>query len=77
MKNSKICFLHFRREDFARMFLNLPAQERQSSPRLLTDNLGSCVYLTIQANDPEFGERDQAPHMSERARRKVQEYSCS
>ena len=76
-KNSKICSLHFRREDFARMFLNLPGQERQSSPRLLADDLGPCVYPTIQANDPEFGEKDQAPQMSERARRKVREYSCS
>ena len=38
-ENSKI------REDFARLFLNLPAQERQSCPTLLTDNLGLvCIW---------------------------------
>lgn len=68
-KNSVICSLHFRREDFSRMFTTLPGQEKPTSPRLLVDELGPCVFPTIQANDPGFGEIDRTPPMSERSRR--------
>ena len=46
-KHSKICSLHFRREDFSRMFTALPGQEKLSSPRFMADDPASCVFLTI------------------------------
>ena len=66
-KYSKICSLHFRREDFSQMFT--------AFPRLMADDLGPCVFLTIQTNDPEFGQIDCSPPMSERTRRMVREYN--
>ena len=53
-KHSKICSLHFRREDFSRMFTALPGQEKLSAPRLMADDLGPCVFPAIQTNDPEL-----------------------
>ena len=43
-KHSKICSLHFRREDFSRTFTALPGQEKLSAPRLMADDLGPCVF---------------------------------
>ncbi|XP_015765440.1 PREDICTED: THAP domain-containing protein 1 A-like [Acropora digitifera] len=65
-KHSKICSLHFRREDFSRMFTALPGQEKLSAPRLMADDVGPCVFPAIQINDPEFGQIDRSPPMSER-----------
>ena len=71
-KHSKICSLHFRREDFCRMFTALPGQEKLTLPRLMADDLGTCAFLTIQANDPEFGRIDRSPPtLSKRTRRMV------
>ena len=74
-KHSKICSLHFRREDFSRMFTALPEQEKLSAPRLMADDVGPCVFPAIQTNDPEFGQIDRSPPMSERTRRMVIEYN--
>lgn len=60
-KHSKICLLHFRREDFCRMFTALPGQEKPTLPRLMAEDLGTCAFPTIQANDPEFGKIDRSP----------------
>ena len=71
-KHSKICSLHFRREDFCRMFTALPGQEKPTLPRLMADDLGTCAFPTIQANDPEFGKIDRSPAtLSKRTRRMV------
>ena len=59
-KHSKICSLHFRREDFSRMFTAL---------------LRPCVFPAIQTNDPEFGQIDRSPPMSERTTKMVREYN--
>ena len=53
-KHSKICSLHFKREYFTRMFTLLSGQKIPSSPRLKEDNLGPCVFPSIQANSPGF-----------------------
>ena len=53
-KHSKICSLHFKREYFTRMFTLLSGQKIPSIPRLKEDNLGPCVFPSIQANSPEF-----------------------
>ena len=53
-KHSKICSLHFKREYFTGMFTLLSGQKIPSSPRLKEDNLGPCVFPSIQANSPEF-----------------------
>ena len=53
-KHSKICSLHFKREYFTRRFTLLSGQKIPSSPRLKEDNLGPCVFPSIQANSPEF-----------------------
>ena len=53
-KHSKICSLHFKREYFTRMFTLLSGQKIPSSPRLKEDNLGPCVFPSMQANSPEF-----------------------
>jgi len=74
-KHSKICSLHFRREDFSWMFTALPRQEKLSAPRLMADDVGPCVFPAIQTNDPEFGQIDRLPPMSERTRRMVREYN--
>ena len=74
-KHSKICSLHFRREDFSRMFTALPRQEKLSAPRLMADDVAPCVFPAIQTNDPEFGQDDRSPPMSERTRRMVVEYN--
>ena len=60
-KHSKICSLHFRREDFSRMFTALSGQEKPSSPRFMADDLGPCVFPTIQTNKSEFGQIDRSP----------------
>ena len=65
-KHSKICSLHFRRENFSWMFTTLPWQEKLSSPKFMADDLGPCVFPSIQTNDPEFGQIDRSPPMSER-----------
>ena len=71
-KHSKIFLLHFRREDFCRMFTTLPRQEKLTLPRLMADDLGTCAFPTIQANDPEFGRIDHSPPtLSKRTRRMV------
>ena len=71
-KHSKICLLHFRREDFCGMFTALPRQEKPTLPRLMADDLGTCAFPTIQANDPEFGKIDRSPAtLSKRTRRMV------
>ena len=51
------------------MFTALPGQEKLSAPRLMADDVGPCVFPAIQANDPEFGQIDRSPPMSERTRR--------
>ena len=68
-KNSVICSLHFRREDFVHMFANLPGQSGPLRPRLKRDELGLCVYPTIQANSPEYDRGTEG--QSDRTRRKV------
>ena len=50
-KHSKICSLHFKREDFTRMFTLLPKQKIPSSPRLKEDDLGPCIFPSIQATE--------------------------
>ena len=60
-KHSKISSLHFRREDFCRMFTTLPRQEKSTLPRLMAGDLEMCTFPTIQANHPEFGKIDHSP----------------
>ena len=43
-KHFKICSVHFRREDFSQMFTALLGKEKLSSPRLMADDLGLCVF---------------------------------
>lgn len=68
-KNWVICPLHFKREDFVCMFTNLPGQSVSLQPQLQCDELGPCVYPTIQTNSPEYN-RTQAEQL-DRTRRKV------
>ena len=69
-KHSKICSLHFKREDFTRMFTLLPGQKIPSSPRLKEDDLGPCVFPSKQANHPEF-EGSATKPQSARAKRSI------
>ena len=59
------------------MFPALPGQETLSSPRFMADDLGPCVFPTIQTNDPEFGQTDRLPPMSERTRIMVNTYNTT
>ena len=68
--HSKICSLHFKREDFTRMFTLLPGQKISSSPRLKEDDLGPCVFPSKQANHPEF-EGSATKPQSARAKRSI------
>ena len=68
--HSKICSLHFKREDFTRMFTLLPGQKIPSSPRLKEDDLGPCVFPSKQANHPEF-EGSATKPQSARAKRSI------
>ena len=71
-KHAKICSLHLRREDFCQMFTALSGQEKPTLPRLKVDDLGTCTFPTIQANNPEFGKINPSPAtMSKRTRRMV------
>ena len=69
-KHSKICSLHFKREDFTRMFTLLPGKKIPSSPRLKEDDLGPCVFPSKQANHPEF-EGSATNPQSARAKRSI------
>ena len=62
----------FKREDFTRMFTLLPGQKIPSSPRLKEDDLGPCVFPSIQANSPQFeGSATSTKPQSARAKRSI------
>jgi hypothetical protein len=46
-KDSRVCSKHFKPEDFVRI-LNLPGLEERTFPRLKRDDIGICVYPSIQ-----------------------------
>ena len=48
-KNSTLCSAHFKPEDYERRFSNLPSQTKPNYPRLRKDDVGICVYPTIQS----------------------------
>ena len=70
-KHSKTCSLHFKREDFTPMFTLLPWQKVPSRPRLKEDDLGPCVFPSIQANSPEFAGSASTKPQSARAKRSI------
>ena len=59
------------------MFTTLPGQEKLSSPKFIADDLGPCVLPSIQTNDPEFGQIDRSPPLSERTWRIVNTYNTT
>ena len=72
MRANQACSLHFKREDFTRMFTLLPGQKIPSSPRLKEDDLGPCVFPSIQANSPQFeGSATPTKPQSARAKRSI------
>ena len=48
-KNSAICSVHFKPEDFQRLFTSLPGQSAPYIPRLNRDNFGVTAFPTIHA----------------------------
>ena len=48
-KNSTLCSAHFKPQDYERRFSNLPSQTKPNYPRLRKDDVGICVYPSIQA----------------------------
>ena len=65
-KNSAICSVHFKPEDFQRLFATLPGQSTPSIPRLSRDNFGVVAFPTIHAVGKVI-----EPPQSERSKRKV------
>ena len=65
-KNSAICSVHFKPEDFQRMFANLPGQSTTCIPRLNRDDFDVAAFPTIHA----LGKVIEPPQ-SERGKRKV------
>lgn len=63
---SVICSLHFKPEDFERMFTTFPGQSSTYLPKLRTDEKGICVFPSIQVED----KKGKSP-LSKRARRRV------
>ena len=64
-KNSSICCKHFKPGDFTIRFTNLPGHEKPMIPRLQRDEIGICVYPSIQTS------HESDPTCSDRKRRKV------
>jgi len=48
-KNSAICSVHFKPEDFQRLFVSLPGQSTPYIPRLNRDDFGVAAFPTIHA----------------------------
>ena len=48
-KNSAICSVHFKPEDFQRLFASLPGQSTPYIPRLNRDDFGVAAFPTIHA----------------------------
>ena len=66
-KGSSICSKHFQPDDFTIRFALLSGQGKPMIPRLKRDDLGVCVFPTIQSG----ATADE--HVSERKRRKVRQ----
>ena len=48
-KNLAICSVHFKPEDFKRLFSSLPGQSTPSIPRLNRDDFGVTAFPTFHA----------------------------
>ena len=69
-KGSSICSKHFRPEDLTVRFALLPGQEKPLIPRLKRDEIGLCVYPTLQT-----AASCEIEPVSDRTRRKVRKSS--
>ena len=65
-KNSAICSVHFKPEDFQRLFASLPGQSTPYIPRLNSDDFGVAAFSTDHAVAKVI-----EPPQSERNKRKV------
>ena len=65
-KNSAVCSVHFKPDDFQRLFSNLPGQSKPSIPRLNRDDFGVAAFPSIHAVGKVI-----EPPQSKRSKRKV------